>query len=213
MHTIQMNGAFKQEVFQPLPILFQGYLSHVRQGHTQAPSLGVNHSSQQLSDVILQIIKHFRVLSVLHTNDSISLNFFLQPHDLFEGGLQISLKLDVLIYDITDLELVILGLMVFYYVFIVIIGVAEHRLLVLVKQGRGLLILHRLFLKVTLIAHDLHLAYLKLIFLLVKLLLHDFLALLHGSHGLLLLGAQVGDYLLRDQHPPLHLISRERHHC
>ena len=208
-----MNGAFKQEVFQPLPILFQGYLSHVRQGHTQAPSLGVNHSSQQLSDVILQIIKHFRVLSVLHTNDSISLNFFLQPHDLFEGGLQISLKLDVLIYDITDLELVILGLMVFYYVFIVIIGVAEHRLLVLVKQGRGLLILHRLFLKVTLIAHDLHLAYLKLIFLLVKLLLHDFLALLHGSHGLLLLGAQVGDYLLRDQHPPLHLISRERHHC
>jgi len=207
MHTIQMNGAFKQEVFQPLPILFQGYLSHVRQGHTQAPSLGVNHSSQQLSDVILQIIKYFRVLSVLHTNDSTSLNFFLQPHDLFEGGLQISLKLDVLIYDIADLELVILGLMVFYYVFIVIIGVAEHRLLVLVKQGRGLLILHRLFLKVTLIAHDLHLAYLKLIFLLVKLLLHDFLALLHGSHGLLLLGAQVGDYLLRDQHPPLHLIS------
>jgi hypothetical protein len=213
MHTIQMNGAFKQEVFQPLPILFQGYLSHVLQGHTQAPSLRVINRSQQLSDVILQIIKHFRVLSVLHTNDSISLNFFLQPHDLFEGGLQISLKLDVLIYDITDLELVILGLMVFYYVFIVIIGVAEHRLLVLVKQGRGLLILHRLFLKGTLIAHDLHLAYLKLIFLLVKLLLHDFLALLHGSHGLLLLGAQVGHYLLRDQHPSLHLISGERHHC
>jgi hypothetical protein len=98
--------------------------------------------------------------------------------------------------------------MVFYYVFLVI-RVAEHRLLVLVKQGGGFLILHRLFLKVTLIAHDLHLAYLQLIFLLVKLLLHDLLALLHGSHSLLLFGCPVCDYLLRDQHPPLHLISGE----
>jgi hypothetical protein len=104
MNAIQMNGAFQQEVFQPLPILFQGYLSHVLQGHTQAPSLGVNNTNQQLSDVILQIIKHFRVFAVLHTNDSTYLHFFLEPRDLCEGGLQIYLKLDVLIYDIADLE-------------------------------------------------------------------------------------------------------------